>query len=357
MSSMNLRALKVFHCNGCCSAWRVGVRVAVLLLGVLAASTVNAQETEATIRVGMIGLDTSHAPAFATLLNAEAPKAELTGCRVVAAYPHGSPDIRSSVERVPEYTAAVSKLGVEIVDSIDALLGKVDAVLLMTNDGRPHFEQALPVLKSGKRMFIDKPMAGSLADVMAIFAAARKYETPIFSSSALRYGPGTQAVRSGSIGEVLGCNTYGPCSIEPTHPDLFWYGVHGVESLFTIMGTGCESVARTATQDTDVVVGKWRDGRIGVYRGMRNGTHQFGGTAFGTQGDAPVGDLAGYEPLVIEIVKFFRGANPPVSEEETVEMFAFMEAADESKKQAGQPVEIEKIMTQARQTAEERLAE
>jgi hypothetical protein len=308
------------------------------------------------IRVGIIGLDTSHATAFTTMLNAESPRPEFVGCRVVAALPPGSPDIQSSVDRVPEYTEEVRRLGVEIVDSIDALLSRVDVVLLETNDGRPHFEHAVPVLKARKRMFIDKPMAASLADVIAIFEFARQQETPIFTSSSLRYGPGTQAVRQGSIGEVLGCDTSSPCTLEATHPDLFWYGIHGVESLFTVMGPDCETVARTSAADSDVAVGTWKGGRIGTFRGMRTGARQYGGKAFGATGDAGVGELVGYEPLLIEIVKFFRGGPTPVSEAETVAIYAFMEAADESKRLGGQPVAIEPIMTQARAAAHKRLA-
>ncbi len=140
-----------------------------------------------TMRIGIIGLDTSHATAFTRILNQTPPAAGLEGMNVVAAYPKGSPDIPTSVNRIPEYTEAVKKMGVEIVDSIDQLLGKVDAVLLETNDGRPHLQQALPVLRAGKPLFVDKPIAGSLPDAIAIFEAAERYATPVFSSSSLRY--------------------------------------------------------------------------------------------------------------------------------------------------------------------------
>ena len=142
----------------------------------------------------------------------------MAGCRVVAAYPKGSPDIKSSTERVPEYTQKVRDLGVEIVDSIEDLVTKVDAVLLESNDGRPHLEQVLPVLKAGKPVFIDKPIAGSLADAVAIFEAARQYKVPVFSSSSLRYTTGAQAIRGGKIGEVKGCDAYSPCSLKARIP-------------------------------------------------------------------------------------------------------------------------------------------
>ena len=208
-------------------------------------------------KLGIIGLDTSHVLAFSKILNAPDAADDVSGCRVVAAYPKGSPDIESSVSRVPGYTEKVKELGVEIVDSIDALIKRVDCVLLETNDGRPHLEQALPVIKAGKPLFIDKPVAGSLKDAVAIYAAAEKAGVPMFSSSSLRYGKATQAARGGALGKITHCETHSPASLESTHPDLFWYGIHGCESLFTVMGTGCVSVTRTEEEGKIVVTGKW----------------------------------------------------------------------------------------------------
>ena len=307
-----------------------------------------AQETNAKpLRLGIIGLDTSHAIAFTKLLNADDPSPELANCRVVVAYPQGSPDIESSVSRVPQYTADIQQLGVRIVDSIDALLKEVDGVLLETNDGRPHLAQLRPCLRAGKPVFIDKPIAGSLRDTIAIFEEADASGVPVFSSSSLRFMKSAQEVREGSIGKVTGCDAYSPCALEKTHPDLYWYGIHGVEILFTVMGPGCESVTRTSTKDFDVVVGKWKDGRIGTFRGLRSGKRGYGGTVYGIKGNATLGPYDGYRGLVVEIVKFFRTGQPPVDPKETVQIYAFMEAADESKRQNGIPVTIQEVMAKA----------
>ena len=300
------------------------------------------------LRAGIIGLDTSHVVAFSQILNDPDPKPDVANCRIVAAYPKGSPDIESSVSRVPGYITEVQKHGVEIVDSIDALLKVVDVVFLETNDGRPHLEQVLPVLKAGKPVFIDKPIAASLADAIAIFEASQQYKVPLFSSSSLRFSEGPQALRNGKIGKILGCDTYSPCSLEKTHPDLYWYGIHGVETLFTVMGPGCESVTRTSTPGIDLAVGQWKEGRVGTFRGIRNGKSGYGGTAFGVDGIEQVGSYGGYRPLLVEIVKFFRTGVVPVTPEETLEIYAFMEAADESKRQGGVPVTLESVMAKAR---------
>lgn len=312
--------------------------------------TKNIIEDESGQRIGIIGLDTSHSTAFTKALYDAKNTETFGGFKVVAAYPRGSNDIASSVERISGYTAEVQKMGVEIVGSIEELLPKVDFVLLETNDGRLHLEQALPVLKAGKRMFIDKPMAASLADSIAIFNAARKYNVTIFSSSSLRYVTGMDDVISGKIGKVTGAEAYSPAKLEKTHPDLFWYGIHGVETLFTAMGTGCQSVFRISNAGTDVVVGTWNDGRIGTFRGIRKGKADYGGTVYGENGIQVLGPYAGYNPLLTRIIEFFKTGVPPVAEEETLEILAFMEAADLSKKK-GKPVKIDNVVEKAKAKA------
>jgi hypothetical protein len=305
-----------------------------------------------TGRIGIIGLDTSHSTAFTKALNDPATGSGFTGFKVVAAYPKGSNDIKSSVDRIPGYTDEVKKLGVEIVNSIGELLEKADYVLLETNDGRLHLEQAIPVMKAGKRLFIDKPVAASLSDAIAIFRAAEYYKVPVFSSSSLRYISGAKEIAEGSIGKVLGADTYSPATLEKTHPDLFWYGVHGVETLFTLMGTGCQSVTRISTTNFDKVVGTWSDGRIGTFRGIRSGRSDYGGIVFGEKGISVLGKYAGYNPLLEKIIGFFQTGIPPVSSEETIEIFTFMAAADESKLKGGVPVAMDKVMEKARKKAE-----
>jgi predicted dehydrogenase len=300
------------------------------------------------IKVGIIGLDTSHVTAFTGVLNRPDNQGDLAGVRVVAAFPGGSPDIPSSRDRLAGFTKELAeKHGVEIVDSIDALLGKVDAVLLESVDGRPHLEQARPVLAAKKPLFIDKPVAASLADAMEIFRLSEANGTPCFSSSSLRFSPGIRGMRDNEkVGEVLGCDAYSPCSLEEHHPDLFWYGIHGVETLFTIMGPGCVSVTRAQTKDTEFVTGVWSEGRIGTFRGMRTGGG-YGAMVFGTKGISPSGGYGGYEPLLVEIARFFKTGKPPVSAQETLEIVAFMEAADESKRQGGAPVTLESVRAKA----------
>src|SRR5690606_38825451 len=206
-------------------------------------------------KIGIIGLDTSHSEMFTKDINQGSLKDQ--GYRVVAAYPHGSKDIPSALEMKAGIVEAVSKMGVTIVESIDELLDQVDYVLLESNDGRVHFQQAEPVIRAGKPLFIDKPMAEDLKNVEAIFELANQHGVPLFSSSSLRYDKLVQEVKNGKIGKVLGADVYTPAEIEPNHLDQAWYMIHGVEMLFSVMGTGCLQVYRTFDDDFEQVVGKW----------------------------------------------------------------------------------------------------
>lgn len=299
----------------------------------------------ADLRIGIIGCDTSHVPAFTENLNNPDAKDHVSGGKIVAAFKGGSPDIPESANRVENYTKTLKeKYGVHFYDTIEELCRNVDAVLLESVDGRPHLEQVRPVFKARKPVFIDKPMAGSLADVIEIFRLAKEAKVPIFSSSALRFAKDTQAVHNGSIGKVNHVETYGPCEIEKHHPDLFWYGVHGVEAMFTVLGPGCETVQRGTTADGKIeVIGTWKNGAKGIYREEK----KFHGLAKGEKGEAAAGSFDGYVPLVVEIMKFFKTGVAPASAEETIEIFALMQAADESKANGGAAVKISDVLNRA----------
>ena len=293
------------------------------------------------IKIGIIGLDTSHSTAFTELLNGDSDDKFVKEFEVVAAYPYGSKTIQSSYERIPGYIEEGKKHGVEITSSIAELLDKVDCVMLETNDGRIHLEQAMEVFKSGKICYIDKPIGATLGQAIAIYEMAEKYNVPIFSSSALRYSPQNQKLRNGEFGKILGADCYSPHKVEPTHPDFGFYGIHGVETLYTLMGTGCESVNRMSSQDADVVVGRWKDGRIGTFRGIKEGPAIYGGTAYTPKGSIAAGGYEGYKVLLDQILTFFKTGVAPISKEETIEIFTFMKASNMSKEQNGKIVTME----------------
>ena len=293
------------------------------------------------LRVGIIGCDTSHVPALTETFNNPAGKNYVAGGKVVAAYKGGSKDIEASWSRVEGYSKTLKeKYGVTFYDTIEELCRHVDVVLLESVDGRPHLEQVKPVLQAGKPVFIDKPVAASLKEAREIYRLAAEAKVPVFSSSSLRFAKATQAVRDGSIGKVTEVEAYGPCTVEPHHPELFWYGIHGVEVLFTLLGPDWETVQRATTPEGKIeVVGTWSGGRTGVFREDK----EFHGIARGDKGEAPAGTFDRYVPLAVEIMKFFQTGKAPVPPEETLAIVAFMEAAEASKIKNGAVVRIEDV--------------
>ncbi len=317
----------------------------VLLLGL---GTRAEPTSEKPLRAGMIGLDTSHVPAFAKIFGSPTATGDLAAVKVVVGYPGGT-DLPASRDRVQGFTRQLREMGVEIVDTIPALLERVDVVLLESVDGRIHWKEAAPVIRAHKPLFIDKPAAGSLADVLSIYTLAEKEGVPCFSSSSLRFAPGIQGLLNNQkLGTIAGAITWGPCTYQEGTPDMYFYGIHGIEPLYALMGVGCETVTRTRTADTDLITGVWKGGWVGSYRGIRNSKAEFGAVAFGSRAIVPTVTETGYEELCQEIGRFFRTGKAPVSAAETIEIFAFMEGADESRRRGGVPVSVPDLLAKAR---------
>ena len=330
-----------------CQHLSCGVAFLLSMVSFSASNSFAQMEPAQPLRVGIIGLDTSHVVVFTRIFNDPTHPEHIPGIRVVAAFKGGSADVEDSRTRVDAFTAELrDKWNIKIVDDIPTLCGMVDAILLESVDGRTHLEQVKPVLAAKKPVFIDKPLAASYKDATEIARLAKQTGVPWFSSSSLRFWEETQRLKSPGdvVGHIIGYSVYGPSPIEPHHPDLMWYGIHSVEMLFTLMGRGCESVSRASTANEDVVVGKWKDGRLGVMRGFRNGLRDYGITLFSDKNvlqSEPRPNLHG--PLLVEIAKFFRTGIPPVNPEETQEMMAFIEAADISKARGGASVPISEV--------------
>jgi predicted dehydrogenase len=305
----------------------------------------------------MIGLDTSHSEAFVKRLNDPAHPEHVPGAKIIAAVKTFSPDMALSASRVERFTEVVRQNGVEIVGSIRELCQGVDAVMIESLDGRAHLPQARAVIAEiggSKPLFIDKPLSASLREAREIYRVAHEAGTPVFTASAYRFYPSLEAVKSASIGDLRAAISYGPAHFGEHHPDLFFYGVHTAEALYAVLGRGCESVTRTFTKDTDVSVGVWSGGRIGVLHALRTGPlntsttgvipHQV--TVFGTGGSAAQdrddGTLT-YTALLEEIVRFFQTRVAPVDPEETSELFAFLEAAQLSHERGGVPVRLDEL--------------
>lgn len=317
------------------------------------------------VKVGVLGLDNYQAVEYAQMFNNPAATGDFAGLRVVAAYPVGSPDIPESVDGLPKWIEQIQRSQVEMVDSVDELLKRVDAVMIMSLDGRKHLEQATPVLKAGKPLFIGRPVAATLPEAVAIFKLAAETKTPCWSSSQHRYSPGFIGMKNHpEVGKVLGCDVYGGCPSVPHHSEFFWHAVHGMDTLYGIMGPGCVTVSCTSTPVAESMTGVWADGRVGTFRGIKQGAVKYSATVFGDKGVSVSGiyghgvpvngvvptndEYMGYKGIGIEMAKFFKTGKVPVTPEETLELCAFMEAAHLSKQQNGAIIKLADVLDKAK---------
>jgi hypothetical protein len=300
-----------------------------------------AAQQQGNLRLGIIGTDTSHVTAFTKLLNDPGEPGHVPGATVVAAFKGGSSDIKISRERVDGFAKELrEKWHVQFVDQITGLCPLVDGILLESVDGRAHLEQFRQALTCKKPIFVEKPLASTLADAKQMAALAAAAKVPWFSSSSLRFGP-VEALRAPGI---TGAIVWGPGPFEENQQlDLAWYAIHSIEMLFTVLGPDVQQVTRTHTPDVDVLTGVWSGNRIGTVRVIRPYS-SFGIVVFHENENEPVllTYIEGYIPMVREIVKFVRDGIPPVSNEETLTIYSFMDAAQQSLERGSVPVTITK---------------
>jgi virulence factor len=289
------------------------------------------------IRLGILDFDTSHVVEFTKRLNHKAIAEDhwVDGAEVVLGCPGQS---KIMPERIPGYTEEMKKLGVALVDRPEDMIGKVDGMLIESQEGGAHWPAARPFLEAGIPCYIDKPFTCSLADAKKIVELAAKKNVPVFSSSSLRYAPELVEYMADATkhGKIIGALAYGPApefeKDRTLNPGLFHYGIHAVEILYAVMGPGCERVASTHEKDVDVATGQWKDGRVASVRGIRAGKSDYGCLAFTEKGaqPVPIGTKYIYCELAKHIVEMFKTGRSPLDPAVTVEIVAFIEAANKS---------------------------
>jgi hypothetical protein len=293
----------------------------------------------ADLRLGIIGTDTSHVIEFTKMLNDSNSPDHVPRARVVAAFKGGSSEMPESYKRVDRFANELrTRWNIEFVSDIASLCPKVDGIMLESVDGRQHLEQVKQAVACGKPLWIDKPLAASLADAREIQRVTREAGVPWFSASSLRF---SQIATSVKVPKLSGAIAWGAGPLGPGDLDLAWYAIHTIELLYAVMGTGCEEVTRIHTDASDVIIGKWRGGRIGEVHALRP-DRDYGALAFQENGfvTSPPKAEDNYRPLVVEIVRFFETKKPPVPNQETLETIEFMDAASRSMKANGAPVRL-----------------
>jgi predicted dehydrogenase len=281
------------------------------------------------IRLGMLDFDTSHVVEFAKRLNhVKVPQDEwIDGATVVVGCP-GTSQIMP--ERIPGYRKEIEQMGITLVERPEDMIGKVDGMLIESQQGGVHLERTRPFLEAGLPCFVDKPFTCSVGDARKLAELAAAKRVPLFSASALRFVPElTKFTDDAKHGKLIGVLAFGPAHLHNLNPGLFHYGIHAVEMLYTLMGPGCRRVTCTHEKGVDVVVGQWDDGRVGMVRGIRDGKQDYGCLAFTEKGviSIPIGTRAIYHGLLKHVVEMFTTGKAPLDINVTVEIVAFIEAA------------------------------
>ena len=313
-------------------------RIFAVLLALTLGLPVSARAAD--LRLGLVGTDTSHVIGFATAFNDPSSPNHVPGARIVAAFKGGSPDLPQSRDRIENFTRQLQeKYGIEIVGTIAELCSRVDGVLLTSVDGRVHLAQAREIINAHKPMFIDKPLASTLEDAREIARLAKQAGVPWFSTSTLRY-----SVVALKTGDLNGADVWGPGPLEEHHQlDLSWYAIHEAEMLFTLLGTGCEEVTRVESANTTVVACRWKDGRIGTMRALRPYS-DYGVVLFRKDAKGQTAQVSTVRTtqgeLDRDLLKFFATKVPPVPNDETLELMAFLDAAQRSKEAGGKPMRL-----------------
>lgn len=280
------------------------------------------------MNLGIIGLDSSHAAQFTKIIH-ECEDGPFAQVAVTTAYAGGSPDFPLSINRVSGYTNRLIKdFGVRIVPDMREVAESTDAILLLSADGRVHLEQFQAIAVFGKPVFIDKPLSLTTDDAKQIIHLAAKHRIPLMSASSLRYAEALEGIETG---KVHGTDIYGPMPIQPTQKHYFWYGIHAAELLFKFMGQGCEEVTAVSANNHDMVIGKWKGGRIGTIRGFRSGMSRFGMCLHTETASNHFSIEPSYKGLLMSILHMFKDGKAEVSPLETLEVIRFLECAEQSR--------------------------
>lgn len=298
------------------------------------------------MRLGIVDLDSSHSVEFSRRFNHVGVDREqwVDGAQVVAAWSTGSV---MAPERIPGFQSELESIGVEIVDSRESLMEKIDGVLILSLCGDQHLERAAPFLEAGIPTFVDKPFACSVSEAQAMIDLAQQHQTILFNSSALRFCREVKesALKNQQLGKTNGAITYGPAKRETGNPGLFHYGIHSVELLFELLGSGCETVSTTWSEEAEIVTGVWADGRIGTVRGNRTGVTSYGFVAYCDDGvvSETVSTRFAYRNLCREIVRSFETGTPSVSHQANLDVVRFVTASLQSEQSNGQPVSLQDL--------------
>jgi predicted dehydrogenase len=281
------------------------------------------------IRFGLVGVNTSHADAFSRILNGSATdEPTVEGGRVVAIWGNegdaGRVDELATKHDIPNRVASASDM-----------IGSIDAVLIVDDHGggETHAALARPFIEAGLPTFIDKPMSTEYRDAAELFELADKTGAPLMSCSALRFAAELEPARAEleRIGKLSSVISTGP-------GDWYYYGVHAVELLGAVAGTGAATLHRHSFDQRDVAVISYPDGPTAIVQTLRDASYVFELVAYGENGQLSIevkDSLAFYSNTIREVVKMAETGKAPLTAAQTLEVIAILRAGEASAETGG----------------------
>lgn len=292
------------------------------------------------LKVGIIGLDTSHSIEFTRRLQAPdcPPDQKVEGMKVLTCLRF--PSAFQSEPDQDKRQKILEGWRVKVTKNLEETVAGVDVLMLEINDPGLHLEYFQQLVGLGKPIFVDKPPADTVANAKEIGRLAKEKKVKIFSASSLRYTPHlAQIIREQMNPKIV--MAIGPLGIAPKGSSIVWYGVHAVEMLQQVMGLGAKKAF--AYQDTLGIMAflEYSNTRRGLIQ-LTEGDYQYGIMAQDakTKKFYNVDTSRLYTDLLNKIRDFFNGAKLLVSWEESVEVQAILNAIDQSVN-TGKKVQIE----------------
>jgi hypothetical protein len=222
------------------------------------------------------------------------------------------------------------EMGVELLDSIEALVEKSDCIVVLApDDPQMHYDLAKEALESGKPVFIDKTFSLHQEEAAKIFALAEQYHSPCFSTSALRFSKALRQFDKSGIANVVGVGV----AIGAEN-----YLIHQLEPLAVLMGMDVEKVLYQGDGENcrwDLV---YRDGRTAVINFIKDwATYAFQIKREGVKGATllEINDFF-WEGLIEAMLEMFRTGTVAVDHKETLGIIHVLEGCLTAQEKAGE---------------------
>ncbi len=277
--------------------------------------------------VAMIGLDTSHTVEFTKLMQHPEHKV-VDGMRVAKALRF--PSVFQSEEGQDSRQAELEAMGVTMAATIEDAVDGVDAIFLEINDPALHLPYFEKIVGLGKPVFIDKPLAASVAEGRRIQKLAEAAGTPTWSSSSLRFIPSLVEAKQ-KITVPFTAHTFGALGTAAVGSDLVWYGVHAVEMLVASLGVGACGVRALKDKHGVTLLVEYPDDRRGLVECLR-GLYKYGGRLQSKEDLAFFDSSTGspYSSLMGALRDFVIDSLIPVPLAEALEVMVILEAGEQA---------------------------